>query len=599
MILAGCGENLPFNRAGCQVPLASAMPGRYGPTMIRPIAWLVLSISAPLAAMPLPPELVLAGGALKLCSSLSLRDCRDDVVMPPGREASQYSLADVLRDAALDEVLWPRRSASFLQSLQRRLDVLAEVQGAAALDRRSLVDALDAPCDGCEGPLWSILDDHERATLLSALELPQLDRDERRREQVSLVGSRDGGGLAVIEAFVASAARHGAKRPRIAVVSASALDSFEPVDFYLEVFGQAGAEPIWWPVDAALASVVFDAERDCSRLDQARRRELGMSGRERVYPDLALQQQAWCKRADAARFPDDIDGVFFTGGDQWRLRRAFFSADDTPNPWLVSLRDAFEAGRVAIGGTSAGTAVQSGPGMLSNGSARQALREPPVELPPPLPGCERAGHCNGIDPDRMTLWPGGGLGLAMPFLLDTHFSERAREWRLLRALATLPSQPAIGVDETSAIRIRRLGTGEHELEAIGARGGWLLEPSARACGQLSGSAHYLAPGVIWRLHAHDGLQPVGAVPAAAERAEQGPATDHTLLDPLAPGAIRQRAWRFAADPAAPQMTISAEGARLHLRPGPDVRAWTSVDGIRGIVGIDFRFEFADPGCAPK
>jgi hypothetical protein len=220
------------------------------------------------------------------------------------------------------------------------------------------------------------------------------------------------------------------------------------------------------------------------------------------------------------------------------------------------------------------------------------LQHGAVFAPPPPPGCGRAGLCGGIDEDQMTLWPAGGLGLAAPFLLDTHFSERTREWRLLRALAALPQQRwAIGVDETSAIRIERAADGGFIIEAIGARGGWLYDVGERACGQVAGTASYLAPGLRWQI-GDTALLPADGAPSAAEFTIV--AVDQAT-DALASGAVRAEAWRLATQQVA-AATLAAHGARLELQRGPASRVWQAANGTLGVSGLRVALHFADGAC---
>jgi hypothetical protein len=133
----------------------------------------------------------------------------------------------------------------------------------------------------------------------------------------------------------------------------------EPVDFYLSAFTALGAQAQWWPLDAALARALENG--DCQALSDHRLAVLGLHARETVYPDLhALQQQACAQPDELLAQLRAAQGVFFAGGDQWRLRQAFFGADDRPLPWLRALRAAHERGTLVAGGTSAGAAVQSG-----------------------------------------------------------------------------------------------------------------------------------------------------------------------------------------------------------------------------------------------
>lgn len=314
------------------------------------------TVSAAAAGSAQPSETILAGGALAVCSNLEPRACR--VVPDGGRQPARYRLdADGIARAS-DPRLWAAPGAPAPAAVAAWLAGLADRGRGDAFD----VEELDAHLGdrrGAAASPWSRMTDAERAALRSALEIPQLDGDgERVRERVEPGQSRERSGIAVLEAFVAAArARAGGATPRIAVVTAAASDPMEPVDFSEALFTALGAEAHWWPVDAAMARARFP-ERDCAALETFRLAELGMAGRERVYPDLAARAAAFCAADDGSLPP--VQGVFFAGGDQWRLRRAFVDGNDQPNPWLKALREAHAAGRVVVGGTSAGAAVQSG-----------------------------------------------------------------------------------------------------------------------------------------------------------------------------------------------------------------------------------------------
>lgn len=461
------------------------------------------------APAPHPRELILAGGALGICSSLSPRSCAQgaDVGGPLWRTTPLYSLDPALAgaqfDSALDPLLWAGREAQ-REAISAVLDDLRGDVGRQSLDEDTLRSALESrcvnvrgrvrPCRGTAPAPWLRLDDAHQASLLAALELPQTAADgRRRRERVALDQGRRPHGAEILRAFVEAARQRGdGERPRVAVVTASAFDPFDPVDFYRDALTQAGAEVEWWPVDAALAAAVFGRDgapaQGCTALDALRRERLRLPARTRVYPDLVAEQERACADPERLRtLPERVHGVFFAGGDQWQLRRAFVMGDagalrDVPNPWLDALRAALAEGRVVIGGTSAGSAVQSGGPMLSNGTPREALRGGAIASTPPVPGCTRSGDCAGsLDENAFTYWSGGGLGLTPGIVVDTHFSERARELRLLRLLADTGSRWGIGVDEASAMHLRWQADGSVRVDALGAQGGWVFDAQPPAC----------------------------------------------------------------------------------------------------------------------
>lgn len=495
-------------------------------------------------------ELVLAGGALALCSSTSPGNCRAGAA-PAGRGAERY---------AIDSDGRARAQALFadVAALSPLIDRVAVELGDQDVDAGALEQALAKYCEA-DCP-WQRFDDYQRLGLLAAFAQRQQDPEgQRRREVVSLASSRERGGVAVVEGFVAAARqRAGGATPRIAFVTASGFDPFDAVDYYSSLFREAGAEPQWWPLDAAYAATVA-GDRDCTKLASRQASLLGLPDSTHRFPDHVAMQHAACATEQAASLPAGLHGVFFAGGDQWRLRRAFVADDGSPYPWLQQLREAFASGAVVVGGTSAGSAVQSARGMLGNGSPQRALVEGLHRVAPPTPGCARAGSCGGIDEGSLTWWPEGGLGLAGPFLVDTHFSERAREWRLLRVLADGAAEFGLGVDETSAIALRGDG-GRYTLRALGAHGGWLFAARARRCGELQATASYLAPGhtLTWTTGELDLPQPREGAPMAPPDLDALPAGG----DPFAPGAVRAGLLHIAA--GAPEWRVDAPGASLRL-----------------------------------
>lgn len=562
--------------------MAHATPRPPSPAFLSRVALVAALLLAPCVTAaeadpsrePQPRELFLAGGSLRLCASLSPKECDDPsvVVDAQARRTPRYQLDEDSIDAAANPLLWRGKDAH-RTALFAVLTDLQTTLGAGPHDEGALRDALAercvAPsgrvgrCANADDAVWRRIDDDHRAAVLAALEQAQIVDGVRRRERASLAHGRSAHGADILRAFAAAArARAQGARPRIAVVTASAFDPFDPVDLYLDAFAQAGADAEWWPVDAAVAAAVFEG-RGCAFLPSLRIERLRLPGRDDVYPDLVAQQDHACADPAAlARLPERVHGVFFAGGDQWKLRRAFFDRDDRPNAWLVALRAAVARGDVAIGGTSAGSAVQSGGPMLSNGSVEQALARGAIAAPPPVPGCARAGSCgaldgNALDENAFTYWPAGGLALAPGLIVDTHFSERARELRLLRLLTDTGQRWGIGADETSALHLRWVDEDAFELRALGASGGWLFDAASACRGRdLQAQAYYLAPGATLRVDAQS-----ARFVALPERRRATPAPSRAR-DALDPGALRGLAQRIAAaDAGASRLAVLQQEVR--------------------------------------
>ena len=133
--------------------------------------------------------------------------------------------------------------------------------------------------------------------------------------------------------------------------------------------------------------------------------ELRLSNRDECDGEPTLTGLAWAT------------GVFFTGGDQSRLGPLAGSRAN------LLLRDRLAAGPLVVAGTSAG-ATALGQEMILG---------------------------DGADQPRTGL----GLGLLPEAVVDMHFTQRRRLPRLVTAVRQRPSLLGIGIDEGTAILVRR------------------------------------------------------------------------------------------------------------------------------------------------
>lgn len=559
-----------------------------------------LALPALLACSPLaahPPTLLLMGGSYQTCSSLDADDCRADQREFPGaRQQPLYRIDPAVFDDILDAGFWaarpgapaPERIAALLRRAQQQAK-------GASLGAERLGEVLES----ADPDTWNRLLALERDLILSAFELPQLDtRGKRLVEGVRLDGDTTGHDATLFRRFVAEAAKRSpGKRPRIAFVTSASNDSFYYVDLNIGLLEQAGAEVIWWPVDAAMNAAV-NGGRGCDALIPLRRELQSQLGRERVYPDLHARQAAACRDPDAlAAVPEQVQGLFFDGGDQWLHRETFFAADGQPNRWLHALRAAFARGELVVSGTSAGAAIQSGPGgMVTNGLSMNALANGAIAMRGSMPeGCERAKRCPmPLREDDLTWWHGGGFGLLGDYLIDTHVAERRRELRLITLMTDIAATPApplqagIGVDETSGLLLQ-LQDGGMQLEALGQSGAWWFErPSPRtAAGGWSLRGHYLAPGapLFWR---EGRMQaPEAAMPSDMRTADIRPGGDA-----LQPTALRTAVWDMAGGNHA-HTRLQALDFRLDVRLTPESRIWQGPHGQTGVTALELQLAPAE------
>lgn len=119
----------------------------------------------------------------------------------------------------------------------------------------------------------------------------------------------------------------------------------------------------------------------------------------------------------------ESSGIFFSGGDQSKIMSLLDALPDLSK----ALKERFFSG-VPVGGTSAGTAIQSD---------WMILREL-------IPGSS--------EPDAVELRQGLGL-MRRGFVLDQHFLKRSRDQRLMAAMKKSGSLYGLGVDEDAAVKI--------------------------------------------------------------------------------------------------------------------------------------------------
>lgn len=536
-------------------------------------------------------DVFLAGGSLGTCSELAPRACLASMPERSGaRTTARFVFDQDGIERALSPWLWSAEGAPDVAEIEVLLKHVQPRAGGHALSAREASALLEAVCVGtsrrglrarrclpgdARAPWQRMLSD-ERSALLAAFEQAQFDGGVRRVERAAPTNSRAAGGTRVLQEFVEAArARSGRDRPRIAYVTASAWDVFEPVDFYQSTFDALGAEALWWPIDAAVNAALSAGVAGCAQLDALREQVLTLPGRARIYPDLVAAQSRACASPDAlARLPLAVDGIFFAGGDQWRLRRALVDEHDRPNAWLESLSEANAQG-VVIGGTSAGAAVQSGGAMLSNGDTLRALRAGTRPASPPAPGCGRAGRCgSGIDEADLTWWAAGGTALLPGVSVDTHFSERARELRLVALLAASGTPTGMGADEASALRVQ--GAGDwHRVEAIGEAGGWVFVAAEGGPSRLAADAFYLGDGTALARQADGPVLEGEDLPECLAQTALPASPAQLPDDALADGALRSVARRLAAC-ATPAVSLPAADGEVRLQR--DARTRVSVIG---------------------
>lgn len=291
--------------------------------------------------------------------------------------------------------------------------------------------------------LWNSLPSLVRFKLLEIL-LIDLEDYERPIEYVSVEDTANADAIAVYQAFV-DQARDAAndETPHILVMTSSSADSYAAADYYVGIFEQLGATAQWLPVDRA-----YRQARDTNQCDWLAAYHSDFAAvphLDQLYPDYFQAHQQACEQG-VADLIDNAHGVFINGGDQVRTFDALVSFESDlriDSAELLHIQSRQQDGRLVVGGTSAGAAVQSG-GLAGNGNTNPMITA----------GSSHGILVNGFNANNHEAI--GGIETFPWGVVDTHFSERAREGRLIRLLAHADVRFGFGVDETMALNVAQI-----------------------------------------------------------------------------------------------------------------------------------------------
>ncbi|PYZ95510.1 hypothetical protein CR205_18430 [Alteribacter lacisalsi] len=230
-------------------------------------------------------------------------------------------------------------------------------------------------------------------------------------------------------------------------------------NYYINSFEEFGIEAEWIPADLANTDVADDAE--------------------------------WADRISSGEFT----GFFLGGGDQSRYIDTFVRGDEwNDSAVLGAIRDLFESGNAMIAGSSAGAAVQASEYMITGGDSYRGITDGSVE------GYHSDGSVLGYFKE-------GGLGFFSYGLVDTHFSERAREGRMIRLAADADVDKVFGVDETTALIVEDANHPSAKMKVVGENGVQIFDLSG-ASQSVDEEGNWAIEGVnSTYLHHGDRYQP--------------------------------------------------------------------------------------------
>jgi cyanophycinase len=414
-----------------------------------------------------PPRfaLMLAGGGLATCSSMTTKNCLENNVNDDSKNEILYQVSEKNIQKFISTGVFLDLSNQHKVQLNAAIQHIYAINDGAVINSNSLRE-LFAKTDNLA--LYQSMDDGLYYALLDSFEFAQTDRKgQRKPEQVDLKNNKNKAAVRVYQSFVDQATLRmpqGQTRPKIAVITASSRDPFEVADFYLSVFEQAGAEVIWLPLDSAYRQARELEENGlvgCDVLPQIRAQNNSYY-REEIYPLLTAKQLQFCRSpGQMSHALSEVQGVFFNGGDQSLTLNSLILTDGTDSDELRLIKQQVKAGKLIVGGTSAGTAVQAGGvfahlpiPMITNGNPELAMSRGAFATAPPSQRCSANNDCGqGVLGGDLTYNLSGGTGLFDLGLLDTHFSERDRETRLAVFTAASKQRFGFGVDEATALLV--------------------------------------------------------------------------------------------------------------------------------------------------
>lgn len=348
--------------------------------------------------------------------------------------------------ADLDAATWESddNKAGVLIVLDALRNGNAEVDYGSYDDfRAAFIDTL--VIDGFENGLqvWNSLPSLVRFKLLEIL-LIDLEDYDRAIEYVAVEDTANSNAIAIYQAFV-DQARDAAndETPHILVMTSSSADSYAVADYYVGIFEQLGATAQWLPVDRAYRQARDNNQ--CDWLAAYHSDFAAVPHLDQLYPDYFEAHQQACEQG-VADLIDNAHGIFINGGDQVRTFDALVSFESDlriDSAELQQIQTRQQDGHLIVGGTSAGAAVQSG-GMADNGNTNPMITA----------GSSHGILVNGFNANNHEAT--GGIETFPWGVVDTHFSERAREGRLIRLLAHSDVRFGFGVDETTALNVAHI-----------------------------------------------------------------------------------------------------------------------------------------------
>ena len=509
---------------------------------------LLLAASPAHAAEPLPIANVIMGGAERRCSSFTgsqpSPECTADwaTILQQDPAFQGLALDDILFENDYPEPVWTyslnRAKLQALRALpdrlldaRRKAAVLAHLEAASA--RGALSQQTWSAMEAAALPPASQKDMGLNLADISVLRNALVDTPPLTRRKVLARSHRFSSNTASVRLFdtlVAAARVHSAsKPPLIGVVTASGgPHPFVDHDLNVMALRSAGAQVVYLPLEGGFRQAL-DAG-DCAHLRYDYDRYANTNPERPVqhshwlFPDLAQQQESLCENQGAKlnAVLRQLHGIYFSGGNQARHLESFVSRDASgrytgfSTQWQI-IQSRHAQGKLVVAGTSAGNHFQGGGlwhgravPMIGGGDAYDVLKNGYAIGQGPASDVTTTGVADANARYPAVIYPDGGLGTFRFGVLDSHFSRRTREARLIRAVADSGMDYGFGVDENTALLVSQTDTtGTTHFSVIGAAGVFVVDmrtaetaPTGSPVWWVRGVvAHYLLPGDTARIDA--------------------------------------------------------------------------------------------------
>ncbi|WP_127346227.1 cyanophycinase [Pseudidiomarina mangrovi] len=438
-----------------------------------------------------PPRynLLLAGGNLRICSTMQSNNCDDTrwIDRNTMRIERYLSLSERNMKALLDDSLWPAHRRTMRDQVREALTIIKQRVNQDVMSEYTFMDEFGRRATAY---VYDNLSDQEMRLIVDHLEMPT---PTDRQEVVDLNMNIDLASRELVRGLVLQARSLTAEgqRPKVLVVTAAARDSLGAADFYTRLLESAGADVTWLPIDAAVNSAQLTQR--CAALADIRVELLATWQRAKVHPARHQQQLDYCQNLTAgAELLRDAHGVFFADGSAHLLRQAMLTPLGQPTALTEAMYRRLQNQSLVVAAMGGASAALTARAMLSGGSSEMAMKEGARAADPAGGACDLDDSCPlGLNQDSLTYHPLGGLGWFSPAIIDTEFTEKGRHGRLLRLAATTSTPLALGIDEKTGLMVN---TRTGAFEVIGRGGVFFSVAPVQNDSAVASTFHYVMAG---------------------------------------------------------------------------------------------------------